>query len=51
MSKPKILIAESSNIVLQIEQRCLRFAGMNIFTATDSEEAVSIARKVRPDLI
>lgn len=51
MSKPKILIAESSTIVLQIEQRCLRFAGVNIFTATDSEEAVSIARKVQPDLI
>ena len=51
MSKPKILIAESSNIVLQIEQRCLRFAGVSIFTATDSEEALSTARKVRPDLI
>ncbi len=51
MSKPKILIAESSTIVLQIEQRCLRHAGVNIFTATDSEEALSTARKVRPDLI
>lgn len=51
MSKPKILIAESSNIVLQIEQRCLRQAGVNIFTATDSEETLSTARKVRPDLI
>jgi len=51
MSKPKILIAESSNIVIQIEQRCLRFAGVTIFTATDSEETVSMARKVRPDLI
>jgi CheY-like chemotaxis protein len=51
MAKPKILLAESSNIVLQIEQRCLRDAGVNIFTATDSGEAVSIARKVRPDLV
>jgi CheY-like chemotaxis protein len=51
MSKPKILIAESSHIVIQIEQRCLQFSGVNIFTATDSEEALSIARKVRPDLI
>lgn len=51
MSKPKILLAESSNIVLQIEQRCLRDAGVSIFTATDSGEAVSIARKVRPDLV
>ncbi len=51
MSKPKILLAESSTIVLQIEQRCLRDSGVSIFTATDSGEAVSIARKVRPDLI
>jgi CheY-like chemotaxis protein len=51
MSKPKILLAESSSIVLQIEQRCLRDAGVSIFTATDSEEALSTARKVRPDLI
>jgi len=51
MSKPKILIAESSSIVLQIEQRCLRFAEVSIFTATDSEEVLNTARKVRPDLI
>jgi CheY-like chemotaxis protein len=51
MSKPKVLLAESSNIVLQIEKRCLRDAGVSIFTAADSEEALRIARKVRPDLV
>ncbi len=51
MSKPKILLAESSNIVLQIEQRCLRDAGVSVFTAVDSEETLSTARKVRPDLV
>ena len=51
MSKPKILLAESSNIVLQIEKRCLRDAGVSIFTAADSKEALSNARKIRPDLV
>jgi CheY-like chemotaxis protein len=51
MSKPKVLLAESSNIVLQIEQRCLRDAGVSIFTATDSGDALNTARKVRPDLV
>ncbi len=51
MAKPKILLAESSSIVLQIEQRCLKDAGVSIFTATDSEDALNTARKVRPNLV
>ncbi len=51
MSKPKILLAESSSIVLQIEQRCLKDAKVSVFTATDSEETLVIARKIRPHLI
>lgn len=51
MSKAKVLLAENSNIVLQIEKRCLRDAGVTIFTAGDGEEALRVARKVRPDLV
>jgi len=51
MSKPKILLAESSNIVLQIEKRYLGEAGVSIFTAADSENALRVVRKIKPDLI
>ena len=51
MVKPKILLAESSSIVLQIAQRCLKDAKVGIFVATDSEEALNMARKIRPDLV
>lgn len=51
MSKPKILLVENSNIVLQIEKRCLRDAGVTIVTATDCDEALRVARKARPDLV
>jgi CheY-like chemotaxis protein len=51
MSKPKVLLAESSDIVLQIEKNCLKDAPLTIFTARDSEGALNTARKVRPDLI
>jgi CheY-like chemotaxis protein len=51
MSKPKILLVESSTIVLQIEKRCLKDAGVIIFTAASCDEALRVARKVRPDLV
>jgi len=51
MSKSKILLVESSAIVLQIEKRYLKDAGVTIFTATGCDEALRIARKTRPDLI
>ena len=51
MSKSKILLVESSTIVLQIEKRCLKDAGVTIFTAASCDEALRVARKVRPDLI
>ncbi len=51
MAKLKILLAESSSIVLQIEQRCLKDAGVSIVTASDSEDAINTARSVRPNLI
>lgn len=51
MSKPKILLVESSTIVLQIEKRYLKDAGVTIFTAASCDEALRVARKVRPDLV
>src|SRR6266567_5483964 len=51
MSKPKILLVESSTIVLQIEKRCLKDAGAIIFTAASCDEAFRVARKIRPDLV
>ncbi len=51
MAKPKILLAESSSIVLQIEQRCLRDAGVSIHVATDSEDVMRMSRNIRPALI
>jgi len=51
MSKPKILLVECSTIVLQIEKRYLKDAGATIFTAASCDEALRVARKVRPDLV
>ncbi len=51
MSKPKILLAESSSIVLQIEKRYLQDSDAVLFTASDSDETLKIARKVLPNLI
>jgi len=51
MSKPKILLVENSNIVLGIEKRYLADAGVSLFTAADSDEALRTARKIKPDLV
>lgn len=51
MSKLKILLAENSNIVLEIEKRYLQDAGAVLFTAADSDGAMKIARRVSPSLI
>jgi CheY-like chemotaxis protein len=51
MSKHKVLLTENSNIVLQIEKRYLKDAPVTIFTATNGEEALTVARKVKPDLV
>lgn len=51
MSKPKILLVESSAIVLQIEKRYLKDAGVTIFSAAGCDEAFMVARKIRPDLV
>ncbi len=51
MNKAKVLLVESSAIVLQIEKRYLRAEGSSVTAVGDAEEAFAAARRLRPDLI
>jgi DNA-binding response OmpR family regulator len=47
----KILIAEDERDIRDLVAFTLRFAGYEVFTATNGEEAVELAPRVNPDLI
>lgn len=47
----KILIAEDERDIRDLVAFTLRFAGYEVFTAGNGEEAVEMAPKVNPDLI
>ncbi|GAB4459133.1 MAG: hypothetical protein Kow0070_13740 [Anaerolineales bacterium] len=47
----KILIAEDERDIRDLIAFTLRFAGHEVFAATNGEEAVDMAPKVNPDLI
>lgn len=47
----KILIAEDERDIRDLVAFTLRFAGHEVFTAGNGEEAVDLAPKVNPDLI
>jgi DNA-binding response OmpR family regulator len=47
----KILIAEDERDIRDLVAFTLRFAGHEVMTATNGEEAVDLAPKVNPDLI
>ena len=47
----KILIAEDERDIRDLVAFTLRFAGHEVFTATNGEEALEMASKVNPDLI
>ena len=47
----KILIAEDERDIRDLVAFTLRFAGHEVFTATNGEEALEMAPKVNPDLI
>ena len=47
----KILIAEDERDIRDLIAFTLRFAGHEVFTAANGEEAVEMAPKVNPDLI
>src|SRR5215212_1656525 len=50
-SMAKILIAEDERDIRDLVAFTLRFAGHEVFAATNGEEAVELATKVNPDLI
>jgi len=47
----KILIAEDERDIRDLVAFTLRFAGYEVFAASNGEEAVDMASKVNPDLI
>jgi DNA-binding response OmpR family regulator len=47
----KILIAEDERDIRDLITFTLRFAGHDVVTAVNGEEAVSLVRETRPDLI
>jgi len=47
----KVLLADSSNVCLEIEQELLRKLPVKVFTAGNGRQALDSARKLRPDLI
>ncbi len=47
----KILIAEDERDIRDLVAFTLRFAGHEVFTASNGEEAVDMAPKVNPDII
>jgi len=47
----KILIAEDERDIRDLVAFTLRFAGYEVFTATNGEEAIELAPKVNPDLV
>jgi CheY-like chemotaxis protein len=50
-SMAKILIAEDERDIRDLVAFTLRFAGYEVFTAANGEEAVQLAPQVNPDLI
>ncbi|MFH2102824.1 MAG: response regulator [Chloroflexota bacterium] len=47
----KILIAEDEPDIRELITFALQFAGYEVFSASNGEEAVDLARRARPDLI
>jgi CheY-like chemotaxis protein len=47
----KILIAEDERDIRDLVAFTLRFAGHEVFAATNGEEAVELAPRVKPDLV
>lgn len=46
-----VLVIDDDVIERELLQRCLASAGYRVFTATDGEEGVTLARENTPDLI
>ena len=50
-NKPKILIVDDEADILELIEYNLKQEGYQVFTATNGQEAITIAKKVFPDLI
>lgn len=51
MAKPKVLIVDDVNLMLELEKSLLRFSPVRVFTARNGEEALELVRSERPDLV
>jgi len=51
VSKPKILLVDDVNLMLELQKNFLRFSPIRVFTAHNGVEALQLARQERPDLI
>lgn len=51
MTKPKILLVDDVNLMLELEKSFLRFSPVRIFTASNGEEALEVIRTERPHLV
>jgi two-component system alkaline phosphatase synthesis response regulator PhoP len=50
-TKPKILIVDDEADILELIEYNLKQEGYQVFTATNGQEAITVAKKVLPDLI
>lgn len=51
MSKPKILLVDDVQLILELEKSFLKFLPVRVMTARNGQEALDLARRERPDLI
>lgn len=51
VTKPKILLVDDVNLLLELEKSFLKFSPVRVFTAHDGKEALEVVEQERPDLI
>lgn len=51
MATKKILLVDDTKLFLELEKSFLRLSPVRVFTASNGEEALEMARRERPDLI
>ena len=51
MATPKVLLVDDTKLFLKLEQEYLKQSSAQVFTAGNGQEALELARSIRPDLI
>ncbi len=51
MPKPKILLVDDVQLILELEKSFLKFLPVRVLTARNGQEALDVARRERPDLV